>query len=375
MKEILDRWKEWDDPALAQIDHAAKSSDLDMASAAREAARKIRIRRHIGPTALEGIDGIERVLAGRNEEDWLRVVKDAAVLWRSQAAREEDLVALGRRAAEVPWTKSVEDLFELISEDAVPPFRVLLRGAIVIFGRGYRGDDKPKRAVRNKEDCMFKWLRLKKAHRLFLASCRTLSGDEAYWKHAQGRRSLLEVISPIPLLGLHGEGAPLHQALCWLEANATQKSLSVDLIRHYHRIVYEDHPKTAGEYRTHPINMPDNPLQPAPPQQVPALMKLLDVHLARRQGELDDASPVDEDGVFASAVALYHKIGTIHPFEDANGRVARLAMNHVLRRYQMGYVVYPPLGSSRQFWEILKRSRKEDLRELIEFSRTCVHRI
>jgi len=126
MKELLDRWKEWDDAALARIDQAAKSPDLDVATAAREAARKIRIRRHIGRTGLEGIEGIEHVLAGGNEQAWLKVLKDAAALWKSQAARDEDLVALGRRAAEVPWTKSVEDLFELISEDAVPPFRVLL---------------------------------------------------------------------------------------------------------------------------------------------------------------------------------------------------------------------------------------------------------
>ena len=42
------------------------------------------------------------------------------------------------------------------------------------------------------------------------------------------------------------------------------------------------------------------------------------------------------------AAEIHHKLVMIHPFEDGNGRVARLLMNHALLRAGYPPVIVPP---------------------------------
>lgn len=68
-------------------------------------------------------------------------------------------------------------------------------------------------------------------------------------------------------------------------------------------------------------------------------------------------------------VETYHQLGSIHPFHDGNGRVARLSMNYLLRRYGLGYVVFPALDESGVFWDLLLRAKNDGLEGLITFAR------
>ena len=75
-----------------------------------------------------------------------------------------------------------------------------------------------------------------------------------------------------------------------------------------------------------------------------------------------------------AAVDLYQRLGFIHPFADGNGRVARLAMNHLLRRYGQGYVVFPPLSEAPDLMEALQEAHKSRLEPLLALARRCIER-
>ena len=58
----------------------------------------------------------------------------------------------------------------------------------------------------------------------------------------------------------------------------------------------------------------------------------------------------------------------IHPFSDGNGRVARLALNHLMRRYGQPYLVLPPLNESPPLLGA-------NLDPLVRFGRTHLHHV
>jgi fido (protein-threonine AMPylation protein) len=206
------------------------------------------------------------------------------------------------------------------------------------------------------------------AHRLFLERSRCLR--EATF---QARRIpfpirwLLERLAPAPLLAVSPEGSALLSALRWLEENCRQATLNELTIKQYHRTIF---PAGSGRYREFAIAMPtDNPLRPAHPKEIPRLMLGLQAKLVGVQARFDASGRVEEAEVLAAAVAIHQRIAEIHPFQDGNGRIARLAMNHLLRRYGLGYVVLPSLESSSELWEAMLQADHGNLEALIACSK------
>ncbi len=223
---------------------------------------------------------------------------------------------------------------------------------------------------------MFRRWRLKKIHAKFLESCRNLKEGRAYWDQATGlRRWFLETLSPIPLMSLHEDGERLLAALTWLESHCHERSLDEQVIREYNRMVYTGGPEPAGEYRKKKISVIGSKINRPPPEKVSALMKQLEMKLHDEQEKFDGMRPLEESAVRATAVDLYQRIGLIHPFADANGRVARLAMNHLLRRYHLGYVIFPPLGEPSPLWEALQNAHIGKPESLIDFAVKCHRRV
>jgi Fic family protein len=119
--------------------------------------------------------------------------------------------------------------------------------------------------------------------------------------------------------------------------------------------------------------MKDSRFAPPPPQRVSLMMKQLDLKLAQDQEVLDRMPSPDSSMVLRTAVDVYHRVSLIHPFGDGNGRVARLAMNHVLRRYGAGYVILPRLGEAPKLWDALETANRGDLTPLVELSKEFLH--
>jgi fido (protein-threonine AMPylation protein) len=219
---------------------------------------------------------------------------------------------------------------------------------------------------------VFSRYRIKCAHNRFLESCRSVADGADYWE-AKGKivRGILRAVSPVPLIGLHEEGAGLLKALDWLEDHCRRRPLGEPEIQEYHRAVFTQVSANPGEYRAHGMRVQGRDMRLAKPAEIRGLMKRLHLNLLERQRLLDSGGAREGD-VLREAVEVYHAISVIHPFDDGNGRVARLSMNHLMRRYGFGYVILPRLGRSAALWDALGQAHAGSLGPLVELARRCI---
>ena len=135
-----------------------------------------------------------------------------------------------------------------------------------------------------------------------------------------------------------------------IEALETQQPLTQNFIRTLHKTllredytVYRDLPGGmqtsctvhAGQYKTRPnsvITRYGDRFEYASPEETPALMTdLVDwYNKAEAEGKL---SPVE------LAVLFHYRYIRIHPFEDGNGRIARLLVNYILTKHDYPMIV------------------------------------
>ncbi len=121
-----------------------------------------------------------------------------------------------------------------------------------------------------------------------------------------------------------------------------------------------------GEYKTQPNNVRTSTGEIyyfTPPDQVkPAMGDLIDWY----RGQEDEG----EHPIIIAATFHYRFI-RIHPFDDGNGRMARLLMNMILIKH--GYTVaVVPVGEREQYIGILEQADKtEDLAEFISYIAHC----
>jgi hypothetical protein len=219
-------------------------------------------------------------------------------------------------------------------------------------------------------EIMFGRRRIRRAHARFLEACRSLRDERGYWSRmSAGRRWIVELLTGSSVFALHPEGKRLLDALRDLERRCVAEPLAEEGIRDYHRAVFPG----GGRYRTTDLDMPRNVFTPPSPDRLPRMMRQLDDFLRREQQTLDDRP--DPAAAMRLAVTVHLRLGLIHPFVDANGRVARLAMNHVLRRYRLGYVLYPALDESESLWKALGDAGKGRHESLFEFAASCLHSV
>lgn len=212
---------------------------------------------------------------------------------------------------------------------------------------------------------------LRRVHARFLDSCRSLNDGRDFWKGVGPiRRWILGVLVPGPLVGLHPEGLLMLEALQWLEDQCRSIPIGEESIRAYHRRICPG-AGPSGVYRRGAITVAGSAIPRAAPGRIASLMGLLDARMTADQKAFDAARP-DPGQVLGSALHLYERIGLIHPFDDANGRVARLAANHLLRRYGLGYLILPPLSESAELMDVLQEAHRGNPDPLRSFAGRCI---
>lgn len=117
-----------------------------------------------------------------------------------------------------------------------------------------------------------------------------------------------------------------------------------------HKLFYERiHEEGAGIYRRHESIVTGSNYPVTPPEEIEKQMK----ELARWiEADRDQMHPIE------FAAKLHLRFVFIHPFEDGNGRVARLIMNLAL--LQDGYVpAIVPLVVRHEYIQLLERAHKD----------------
>ena len=127
-----------------------------------------------------------------------------------------------------------------------------------------------------------------------------------------------------------------------------KKDLSLDLVLHWHRMLFLETKKDmAGILRKHQVAISSSKFMPPSPVEVYLLLKEFFKWYEKNKNKIN---PVE-------LAALVHlKFVTIHPFGDGNGRISRLMMNFVLKKYK-----YPMLNikyeGRNSYYNALERSQ------------------
>lgn len=125
-----------------------------------------------------------------------------------------------------------------------------------------------------------------------------------------------------------------------------------------------------GEYKTSPNNVltaTGELFEFAPPSDVSARMSTLVALLGE---SLESYREADIVWILAK---LHHDFVLIHPFDDGNGRVARMLVNYVLM-HQGFLPIIVPTERKRDYLSALRLADAGDISELENFLGTCVAR-
>ena len=123
---------------------------------------------------------------------------------------------------------------------------------------------------------------------------------------------------------------------------------------------------TPGEYKTTPNNVRTSTGETyhfTPPEQVkPAMSDLIDWY---RNREAAGEHPI------ITAAAVHYRFVRIHPFDDGNGRMARLLMNLLLIRHGYTVAIVQSGQRARYLQELERADRSEDLAQFIDYVASC----
>ena len=112
-------------------------------------------------------------------------------------------------------------------------------------------------------------------------------------------------------------------------------SITEDIIQHLHYLFYNGiDPDRAGVYRKGQVFISGTEYVPPTAEDVPAYMAAFVTELTEKQGRLH---PVE------FAAYAHRRLVYIHPFQDGNGRMARLLMNLILINRGYCIVSIPPV--------------------------------
>ena len=158
----------------------------------------------------------------------------------------------------------------------------------------------------------------------------------------------------------HRDAIEYVEALC-----SGQEPVTLFHVRQIHQLVLtriDD--ENAGQYRSLPVYITGATHRPPDAWQVP--------HRMSEWGDWLDDSALSLHTIERAALA-HHRLVSIHPFIDGNGRTARLVMNLLLMREG-----YPPTiimqTNRRQYYRILAQADEKNETPLVNFVGRAVER-
>lgn len=159
----------------------------------------------------------------------------------------------------------------------------------------------------------------------------------------------------------HLEARNHPKAMYYIE-NLKDHDLTEKDILKVHEILFSGILENAGSYRNSQVFIEGSDYRPSPAFEVPNLIKNLLEWLRKNPDEL---RPIEIAAVF------HHKFVSIHPFDDGNGRLARLLMNLLLIKHGYPFTVIRTYDR-RRYYDTLRKADNGDLKPFVNFIARCV---
>lgn len=159
----------------------------------------------------------------------------------------------------------------------------------------------------------------------------------------------------------HLEAKNHPKAIEYIETLIDHPLCEEDILR-VHEIIFSGILENAGNYRKSQVFVEGADFVPSPAFEVPVLMKELIKWLNSNPQEL---RPIEIAGAF------HYKFVSIHPFDDGNGRIARMLMNLLLMKYDYPLTIIKTYNR-RRYYDTLKKADNGNLKPLVNFIARCV---
>jgi len=159
----------------------------------------------------------------------------------------------------------------------------------------------------------------------------------------------------------HLEAQNHPSAISYVESLKDRDLMEGDVLE-LHRIIFSGVLESARGFRKSQVFVEGSDYMPPPAFEVPVLVKELLEWLGKNPEEL---RPVEVAAVF------HHRFVSIHPFDDGNGRVARLLMNLLLIRQGYPFTVVRNYDR-RRYYDTLRKADAGDLAPFVNFVGRCV---
>jgi len=159
----------------------------------------------------------------------------------------------------------------------------------------------------------------------------------------------------------HLEARNHPRAISYVESLKDRDLMENDVLA-LHGIIFSGILESAGSFRKSQVFIEGSDYLPPPAFEVPVLIKELLECLRKNPEEL---RPVEVAAVF------HHRFVSVHPFDDGNGRVARLLMNLLLIKQGYHFTVVRNYDR-RRYYDTLRRADGGDLKPFVNFIGRCV---
>ena len=159
----------------------------------------------------------------------------------------------------------------------------------------------------------------------------------------------------------HLEARNHPRAISYVESLKDRDLMENDVLALY-GIIFSGILENAGSFRKSQVFIEGSDYLPPPAFEVPVLIKELLEWLRKNPEEL---RPVEVAAVF------HHRFVSVHPFDDGNGRVARLLMNLLLIKQGYPFTVVRNYDR-RRYYDTLKKADAGVLAPFVNFLGRCV---
>jgi excisionase family DNA binding protein len=164
----------------------------------------------------------------------------------------------------------------------------------------------------------------------------------------------------------HLEAKNHPKAIEYIERLAKQKDIARTLqekdILKIHELIFSGILENAGNYRNCQVYIEGCEYAPPSACEIPDLMKQL---LSWLNNNPEELRPIELAAVF------HHKLVSIHPFDDGNGRVSRLLTNLLLINNGYTLTVIKKVDR-KKYYDTLQKADNGNLKPFVNFIARCV---